>query len=87
MSLQNILTVVIVVTACLALLAVVLAPFFNVTMPGEVQTFVFGLITIAIGGGAGVSLWRTAEQRGEVKAAASLTVAQALEISRRAEKK
>ena len=83
-TIQNLILLIVIVVACLCLLAIVLAPFFHVTMPGEVQTYVFGLITLFLGGGATVVTWRAGEVRGEIKAANTMTIAQAVEITKRA---
>lgn len=71
----------VVMTACLALLAIVGAPYFNVTMPNDIKTFVFGLILTAVGAGGGATLWTAAERRGEIRgevAASNALLAQGL---------
>lgn len=85
-TLQNILTLLVAVTVCIAFVAVVLGVlFFGVDATNGVVIAIIGMFTALLGGGASVATWRTAYDKGEIKAANTMTIAQALEVTRRAQ--
>lgn len=62
---QEIILLVIVVTACLCLVSLFASPFFNVTMPENLVAFITNLVLFLIGGGTGAGALLFGQRQGE----------------------